>query len=135
MEETGRSLAYPTFRQVVRINRRMIQTFGGSFFPPDNLLNEDSLHYILDAIRFSPFGVIRYPTLFNKASALAFNIITRHVFYDGNKRTGISVALAFLHANGIDVRVDESIIDLAVRVAAHAATEEEVTKWFHNHAR
>jgi death-on-curing protein len=111
----------------------MIHTFGGSFIPPDNLLNRSSLLYILHAVRFSSYGFDRYPTLFDKASGLACNIITRHVFYDGNKRTGTHIAWAFLKANGIDVYLDNSIIDLAVRVATSNADEVEVATWWYDH--
>lgn len=133
MEETGGTLVYPTFEQVVRANRRMVATSGGYFIEPRNLSNENSLHYILEAIRSPSLAPGRYPGPVEKAAGLAYNIITRHVFVDGNKRTAIHVAWAFLQANGVDIFLDDSVIDLALRVATSDATEEDVINWLREH--
>ena len=38
--------------------------------------------------------------LFDLATAYAFHIAKNHAFYDGNKRTGLQAAVAFLKVNG-----------------------------------
>jgi len=109
----------------------MVEGFGGLFIPPNNLLNLDALEYILDAVSSSLFGM--YSTLKEKAAALAYHIISRYVFNDGNKRTGSHIALEFLRANGIDIFLDESIAELTVAVAKNEATQEELLQWLHQH--
>jgi len=133
MESLGGEIAYPTLEQICEVNRRMIQTYGGSFDPPYNLRNAESLEYILVAISSSVFSVELYPALKDKAAALAFHIITRHVFHDGNKRTGSQIAWEFLRANGVNVFLEPSIVELTVAIAKNESTQGELLRWLHDH--
>ncbi len=133
MEEFGEDIAYPTIEQICQVNRRMIEEFGGLFLPPNNLSNLGALEYILDVIKSSIYGYTGYSTLKQKASAIAYHIISRHVFWDGNKRTAIHSAWEFLNSNGIPIFLDSSIEELSVAIAAREATQDELLKWMHNH--
>lgn len=135
MEKSGKEIVYPTVEQICEINRRMIEEeeFGGLFIEPDNLLNLDALEYILDASQFPVYGLVIYPTLKEKAAAIAYHIIARHVFYDGNKRTGTHIAWEFLHANEREVFLDESIVELTVAIAKSETSQEVLLQWLHEH--
>ncbi len=117
MARVGKTL---TLAQIAEINRRMITTFGGFFVEAnDNLINPDSLHYTLEAIQAPIFGQELYPTPIEKAAALAWCIITHHVFYDGNKRTGMETCRLFLDLNGYTMIIDQEIVQVAVEIAIH----------------
>lgn len=131
MEDSGGEIVYPTVEQVCEVNRRMIEEFGGLFVPPSNLLNLNALEYILDVVKSSLFGM--YPTLKEKATALTYHIISRHVFNDGNKRTGTHIAWEFLHANGVNLFLEPSIVELTLTIAKDEATQEELLRWLHEH--
>lgn len=131
MENFGREIAYPTVEQICEINRRMIEEFGGLFIPPNNLLNLDALVYILDAVK-SPFSGA-YPALKEKASAIACHIISRHVFHDGNKRTGSHITWEFLRANGINLFLNLSIVELTIAIAKNEAMQDQLLEWLHEH--
>jgi len=131
MEDASGEIAYPTVEQICEVNRRMIEEFGGLFVPPNNLLNLDALEYILEVVKPSLFGT--YSTLKEKAAAIAYHIISRHVFHDGNKRTGSHIAWEFLRANGIDFFLEPSIVELTVAIAKKEATQEELLQWLHQH--
>lgn len=131
MEDIGREIVYPTIEQVCDVNRRMVKEFGGLFVPPDNLLNPHALGYILDTIRVSFLG--SYPTLKEKAAAITYRIISGHVFHDGNKRTGTHIAWEFLHANGISLLLDQSIVDLVTAIAKGQSTQDQLLEWLHEH--
>ena len=133
MEDSGGQVVFPTLVQICQVNRRMIDSFGGSFTQPDNLLNRGSLEYILIVVAFPIVGVEPYPTVKEKASAVAHRIISQHIFWDGNKRTGIHIAWEFLQANGIPVDLDDTIVDLAVAIAGGEAEYEDLLAWFHEH--
>jgi death-on-curing protein len=45
-------------------------------------------------------GTSLYPTLAEKAAALAFSLVMNHPFADGNKRTGYGAMMRFLSRNG-----------------------------------
>ena len=60
-------------------------------------------------------------------------IIARHVFWDGNKRTGIYATWVFLKANDVIVNLDASVEDLAVGIASGEAGFAELLNWLHQH--
>ena len=91
MESLSREIAYPTVDMICEVNRRMIDSFGGYCVSPDNLQNRGSLEYILAVVVFPVYGVDMYPSLKEKAAALVQQIVSRHIFWDGNKRTGANI--------------------------------------------
>ena len=109
------------------------EEFGGLFVEPNNLANLNALEYILDTIQFSIYGITIYPSLKEKAAAIAHHIISRHVFYDGNKRTGTHIAWEFLRANAREIFLDESIVELTVAIAESKASQEVLLQWLHEH--
>lgn len=108
MERTSETL---TLDEVVEVNRQQIQMFGGLFLPVNNLHNQASLEFALEATDGELFGGVLYPSLAEKAASLAWCIITNHVFQDGNKRTAISVCRIFLLLNGFDLEIETETVD------------------------
>jgi len=111
----------------------MIEEFGGLFIPPNNMLNLGALEYILDAVKSFVYGHTMYPSLKEKANAIAYQIISRHVFHDGNKRTAIHIAWEFLRSNGIPLVLNSSIVELSVAISAGESSQEELLEWLHEH--
>lgn len=108
----------------------MIARFGGMYVESDrNLANPGSLRYVLEAVQGSLFGLELYPTIFEKAAALAWQIITAHVFHNGNKRTGMEACRVFLEHNGFAMRVDMETVNMALRVAQKAIEFAEFIQW------
>jgi len=133
---------------VILINRKTIERHGGNFIPPFNFLYEDSLNYLIDAVSAKMFGEEIYPSISDKAGLLMFNIISNHVFQDGNKRTGLEAALLFLRLN--DYRLsnqlirfglsenaamvadsnEKILIDFILQVASGKTSLSDVQEWF-----
>lgn len=99
------------------------------FEGPANLLNESALDYLLDAVRFPVFQTDLFPSIPKKAAALCWHIIRDHIFYDGNKRTGILSAILFLEDNGYSFDIDRNMIDTLVAVGAGAMSFEDFVAW------
>lgn len=124
-------IEYLTKRDILAINRRMIETVGGNFLPPDNLLKPSALDYLVEAVAAEMFGNPLYPNIWDKAGVYCFNIIANHIFQDGNKRTGLETALLFLELNGYKVNAtDDELIAFATDVASGKFTLEQVQLWF-----
>lgn len=123
---------YLTAPQIIKTNRLFIFKWGGLYDYAGIPQNPSSLEYLIEAVRSEIFGTELYPSLASKAAVYAFNIITRHVFYDGNKRTGMASALWFLDENGKETPElnDESVIEMAVRIASGDADFEATVRWF-----
>jgi death-on-curing protein len=111
---------YPTLAEAISFNEAFI---GGRAVRDVGLLES-----ALMRPSSSAFGQDAYPDLWSKAAALLHSIIRNHPFMDGNKRTGVNLALAFLDRNREDVdHADpEALIELVVGIANHRLEVEEI---------
>lgn len=92
------------------------------------LLNENQLHYLVEAVSGKFGDTELYPTLLQKAAVYAHHIITGHIFFDGNKRVGLHCAILFLEFNGctLSLNINDSIIDLGLKIADGTLTDIEM---------
>ncbi len=111
-------MRFPTFEEIVKINLRHLEEAQQKRVGTTNLRYEGSLKWVLEAIRYPLFGFDAYPSLVDKVALLAYVIITRHVFWDGNKRTGMSALEAFLRVNGYRLAAtDDEMVEISRRLA------------------
>jgi death on curing protein len=89
-------MKYLNTHQVLKIHARTIALFGGDAGVRDLSLVESAVAQP----RASFGGAELYPTLADKAAALAFSLVRNHPFSDGNKRTGYGAMMMFLGRNG-----------------------------------
>jgi death-on-curing protein len=126
-------LRFPTREDIISLNRRHLEISGEDFYEPDNLLSPGSLEWVLEAIQYPLFGEIHHAGLADKAATLAWTIIAGHIFWDGNKRTGMAALETFLRWNGYQLETtDEEIKQVAIRIADATQsnyTREEFTEW------
>ena len=75
-----------------------------------------------------------YPTLIDKAAALAFFVVGNHPFLDGNKRIGHAALEVLLVLNGFELiaRVDEQE-EVMLLLASGKLTREQFTAWVNAH--
>ena len=114
----------------------MIHRFGGLFLPPDNVLNQNALDYVIEIVEAEMFGEELYPSLPSKAAVYFYNIISNHIFHDGGKRTGLEAALLFLEKNNFKLNSevqDEELINLALDVAKSELSLDYISEWFSTH--
>jgi len=132
-------MKYLTKKDIILINKETVKRHGGNFVPPSNILNENPLDYLIEAVEAEMFGEPLYPKIYDKAGVYMFNIITNHIFQDGNKRTGLGAALYFLEINkphftrGSGVvyeNINEILHDFTIEVASGKVTLEECQAWF-----
>ncbi len=132
---------------ILFINKKTIERHGGKFVPPDNMLNEEPLNYLVEAVRSKIFGEEIYPKISQKAGLYMFNIISNHIFQDGNKRTGLGAALLFLKLNGFQLSshltsldkngdsdkpessVNEMLIDFTLATASGNVSLDQCQNW------
>ena len=125
-------MKYLSVRQILMLHDALIQTSGGS-----NGLRDESL---LDSAVFAPIqtfdGKDLYPTLIDKASRLAFGLITNHPFIDGNKRIGTHAMLVLLAINRLELEYnDEDLIEVILQVAAGELSEVLLHQWIAEHIK
>jgi death on curing protein len=89
-------MKYLNVKRVLRIHARSIEQFGGDPTVRDRGMLESAVAQ--PRARFG--GKSLYPSLADKAGALAYSLVMNHPFADGNKRTGYGAMMYFLSRNG-----------------------------------
>jgi death-on-curing protein len=107
-------MRYLTLGEVVDLHRRVLQTTGGA----SGIRDFGVLESAIAQPKATVGGVELYPTLIQKAAALAFSLVQGHPFVDDNKRAGPAAMETFIVLNGteIDAPVDDQerlMLDLA----------------------
>jgi death on curing protein len=123
MAKISGNLIFPTFHQLIEINTDLIQQYGGYHNGNDNLRDERSLKWVLEAIQYPLFGEDFYPTIVEKTGILSWTINIGHVFFDGNKRTSTFVLLLFLHINDYSLQSSiDGLFEITTLIANHDQT-------------
>jgi len=128
-------IRYLTCEEISNINKKVLQRTSEINNFSNNLLNESSLKYAVDVVKGKIFNKDIYPTLYDKASLYAYSIIRKHIFIDGNKRTGTIVAFSFLEINGYTISrmiPDTEIVDVTLNLAEGKKTQKEISNWLEN---
>jgi death on curing protein len=118
---------------IIVLNEESIINDGGNFMPPNNLLNESNLDYLIDIVDSEMFGEPLYPEISDKAAVYFFSVICNHIFSDGNKRTGLAAALVYLEAHNFQLKdeiTEEILLNFVIKVASGESTLDECRAWF-----
>ena len=120
MENSCKTLRYLTTEIILEV----AESYVGS----DPLMQENQLRYLVEIVGQKYGEIELYPTLTEKAAVYAHHIITGHIFWDGNKRTGMTCALQFLELNGCSLRlgIDDLIVELGLKIADGTITDIDI---------
>jgi len=123
-------MRYLSLGEVVDLHRRVLQTTGGA----SGIRDFGVLESVIAQPKASFGGVELYPTLIEKAAALAFSLVQGHPFVDGNKRAGHAAMETFLVLNGteIDAPVDDQE-RLMLDLAAGRIGRSQLIDWLRQH--
>lgn len=103
-----------------------IVTFGGVAGVRDVGLLESALARPRNLLAYGK----KKPSLARLAAAYAFGIIKNHPFADGNKRTALVIAFAFLDVNGIEINAsEEDAYRMFMDLPSGRVSEEELAHW------
>ena len=98
---------------VLRIHDAQIAQHGGD----PGVRDEGLLESALAQPQAGFGGEYLHKDLFEMAAAYLFHLANNHAFVDGNKRTGLAVALTFLRGNGYRVTgEDTELADLVLEM-------------------
>jgi len=112
---------------------QIIDASGGS----QGVRDAGRLESALAAMRQEVFGEELYPEIHEKAAVLLRGIIADHAYVDGNKRTGVMLALIFLNLNGLDTSGldNKALEDFAVQVAVDHLDVPTTAAWLRAHSK
>ncbi len=111
-------------RIALALHESLIREFGGSGGVRDVGLLERALARPQNQAAYGD------PSLTDMAAAYAFGIARNHAFVDGNKRTALMAAYAFLRMNGMRLTAPEVEAVAVIRdLAAGEIEEPELAAW------
>jgi death on curing protein len=119
-------MRYLTVNQILHLHSLVIRQSGGS----EGIRDRGALESAAAQPQMSFGAVDLYPTLVEKAAALAFSIVTNHAFVDGNKRVGHAAMEVFLVLNGYEIGADVNEQErLFLDLAAGKVTRDDLVEW------
>lgn len=122
-------MRYLTADEIVQINRYVIEQY--SPLEPMAVVDAGALDMIVNIPQATMYGHELYPNIEDKGSVLFYNLIKKHVFANGNKRTAFIALTVFLDLNGYELGIDtEPAVEFTVHVAADDTIKREaITQW------
>lgn len=119
-------MRYLTLGEVVALHRAIRAATGGA----EGIRDLGALESALAQPKATFDGTDLYPTVVDKASALAYGLAMNHPFIDGNKRIAHAAMAVFLDLNGlaIEATVDEQE-QLMLKLAAGDVSRLGLTTW------
>jgi death-on-curing protein len=117
---------------VLRLHTLSIAQFGGS-----HGIREEGLLESAIARPYQTFGGDDlYPTVIEKAAAIAESIIINHPFVDGNKRTGFLAMLAVLESESIKITAsNELIYSCVIDISTGSKSFEQIVDWLKQNSK
>ncbi|MCC5900098.1 MAG: type II toxin-antitoxin system death-on-curing family toxin [Phormidium sp. BM_Day4_Bin.17] len=117
---------------VLKIHQAQIDQFSGSHGIRDQELLESAL-----AQPQATFGgQYLHPNIVAQAAAYLFHICMNHPFLDGNKRTGLATAIAFLEVNHYQLQLSQDkAYDLMIQVAEHKINKDTLIAYLTEHIK
>jgi death-on-curing protein len=120
-----------TIEMVFSIHAQTIRIFGGSAGVRDTGLLKSALERARNLLHYG-----ESPSLFDLAAIYCTGIVKNHPFVDGNKRTGILCANAFLELNGYRFEPEEvDVVSVIMALADGTADEAILSKWLSDYSR
>jgi death-on-curing protein len=106
-----RNVVYLTTDQIVALHDRNIRLYGGR----PGVWIESALSSCVQQPKTHVFECERFESLEAKAAAYMYFITLQQPFRDGNKRTGFTAGMAFLHMNKVRIDVDDHRMETVMR--------------------
>jgi len=117
--------------EVLALHADQIDRYGGTHGLRDLGLLESAIA----APRATFGGGFLHGTLPEMAAAYLYHLVRNHPFLDGNKRTGLAAAIAFLGLNDLWLEADpDSLVALVVGVAEGRVGKAEVAVYLKERA-
>lgn len=109
-------VVYLTEEQIILMNTFLIKNIS-----PDEIIGlrePSALNMSIQSMKQTVLGEETYPTVEEKAAILWINLIKKHCFHNGNKRTAYMALHAFLRSNQLVLHLEvEEAVDLCVKIA------------------
>ncbi|MDK7284468.1 type II toxin-antitoxin system death-on-curing family toxin [Staphylococcus pettenkoferi] len=125
-------MRYLTEKDIITLNVYIIKTYSPN--EQIGVREPNALNMLVHAPQQHVFDKEQYPTISLKTANLVRNLVKKHVFYNGNKRTAFMVMLVFLKLNGYRFTIDDDkAVAYMVRIATDNLQEQQIATWIEQH--
>lgn len=119
---------YLTEEDIILLNTFLIKKYSPN--EQIGVVEPTALHMTVSSSKQHVSGEELYPTIYLKAANLYRNIVMKHIFYNGNKRTAFMTLNVFLRKNGLKLKVDaDDAVEFTVRIATERLEEDVIAEW------
>ena len=111
-------MIYLSEKDIVKLNVIQIKRYS----PRETIgvIDKNALSMAVNQPRQHIFGKDLYPDEFSKAAVLLINLIKKHPFNNGNKRTAFLAAYVFLKINGFTLTMEnQEVVEFVVNIATY----------------
>lgn len=111
-------MIYLSEKDIVKLNVIQIKRYS----PRETIgvIDKNALSMAVNQPRQHIFGKDLYPDEFSKAAVLLINLIKKHPFNNGNKRTAFLAAYVFLKINGFSLTMEnQEVVEFVVNIATY----------------
>lgn len=123
-------MRYLTLGEVVALHRAVVAATGGA----DGIRELAGLESALAQPKATFDAIDLYPTIIDKAAALAFSLALNHPFVDGSKRIAHAAMAVFLDLNGLAIDASTDTQErVMLDLAAGNLSREAFTTWLAEH--
>lgn len=93
--------------------------------------DKEALQSMLGSVDNCYFGYEPYPTVIYKAAYFWYNIATKQMFHNGNKRTALLTSLLFLKINGYQFEIKDGnmLYDISMNLANKKMSEAKLREY------
>jgi len=120
-----------TLEDILFLHEDRIARYGGTLGVRDIGLLQSALG--MPSVTFS--GALLHESMPHMAAAYLFHIAMNHPFLDGNERTALAAAIAFLGVNGWSLDADpDELTETVLGVAAGTISKAALAVFFEEHA-
>ncbi|SRR6266705_543940 len=121
-----RKIRYLSSEEVEWFHDRILEMTGGE----RGDLAKANLEFVLERVKDVGNELDRDKAVVKKAAFLLYNLVIRHPFINGNKRTAFEVVDAFLELNGYILRAKtDEIYGLVSDISAGKMSQTDVEDW------
>lgn len=119
-----------TAAQVILLHAEAIEQHGGALGIRDN----GGLKSAVAQPKATFGGQDLYPSILDKAAALAYSLVANHPFLDGNKRAGHAAMHIFLRLNGYEITATTDEQErIFLQVASGEMDRAHLADWLATH--
>jgi len=123
-------MQYLTEKDIITLNVYVISKYSPK--EQQGVKDPNALNMLVNMPKQYVFGKELYSTLELKAASLVYNLVQKHVFFNGNKRTALISLGVFLNMNGYQLTASNiEAADYMVEIATDDLQESDIEKWIH----